>query len=356
MTDLENKLYGLIKGHPEFNEEIAQFEISLMSKLDVLKHALVLHQQLEKKKPGKINVLNSWVLYWLGTTTRRPAQKFDLQKRRTYGRKGFPDIDMDFDYLRRHEIVQYIIEKYGREHVGNIGTIQKLQTKAAIRRAIKVLDPANVRNFDADGREIKTDKNDNFILENAILHSFGERNYRSAKIMTEDGEVVKSVREAYEKFPDFRRYMDAYPQVARYAARLEGSICAYGCLAKDTLVETDRGEIRIDQTSPSFCSVAYLDAEGQKKYTENYIAHMTGVKKCYKLRLVNGDWIKVTDEHLIFTDKGCVLFEEIRKNPKNYKVMSVKQSNTIPAACHSTQEVSTNAHMQNLRQGVREED
>lgn len=228
MTDLEQKIYNIIKTHPEFNESVAVEELRMMAERDVTKHVYVLYQQLEKKKAGNKNVLNSWIVYWLGATTERPQGSFTLERRRTYGRKGFPDIDMDFDYLRRHEIIEYLIDKYGRDHVGSIGTIQKLQTKAAIRRAIKVLDPANCRKFDANGKEERSERNDNFVLENQILQSFGERNYKSAKIMTPDGEVVKSVKDAYNKFPDFKRYMDAYPQVAKFASRLEGTVVAWG--------------------------------------------------------------------------------------------------------------------------------
>lgn len=354
MTEIGKKIFDIVKAHPEFNEAVVLEELRMMSQYDVAEQVYFLHQQLDKKPPGNDNVLNSLVLYLLGTTTKRPEGKFVLNKRRTYGRKGFPDIDMDFDYLRRHEIVEYFTEKYGQDRVGNIGTVQRLQTKAALRRVIKVLDPANSRHFDQDGKEDKAVKNENFALENAILDELDSATMiAGGKLRTKNGNVlIDSVRSAYENISGFRRYMDAYPDIAKYASRVEGSISAYGCLAKDTTVETDSGRVRIDQISPKFCAVAYLDKRGDKRYTTNYIAHKTGFKKVYKLRLVNGDWIKVTDEHLVFTDKGCVLFEEIRKNPKNYKVMSVKNSNTIPAACKVTQEVSSYVQMPDLRKDV----
>jgi hypothetical protein len=41
------------------------------------------------------------------------------------------------------------------------------------------------------------------------------------------------------------------------------------------------------------------------------------------MKLSSGDWVKITDEHVVFTDHGCVLFEEIRKNPDKFKVYRV---------------------------------
>ena len=46
----------------------------------------------------------------------------------------------------------------------------------------------------------------------------------------------------------------------------------------------------------------------------------------YRLEISNFGNIKVTDEHLIFTDKGCVKFEDIRKNSSDYKVYGVRNN------------------------------
>jgi len=118
--------------------------------------------------------------------------------------------------------------------------------------------------------------------------------------------------------------MKEYPEVYRVARHMEGGISAFGCLAKDTLIKTDKGWVRIDQLAKTH-KVAYLDESGKIQYTCDYVPRMTGTKQLYKMRLENGDFIKVTDEHLIFTDKGCVSFEKIRRNPKNYKVLTVTE-------------------------------
>jgi len=330
------------KGIPKQYVQRVDAELKSMIEMDVIRELKAHYDKIQEHPElrGSENKPNSLVGYLLGITTKAPDDEFRLEKRRTYGRAGFPDIDMDFDYERRHEIEAYLRQKYGDEYVGQIGTIQTLKTKAAVRRVIKVLDPDKSIIFDASGKAIRNEQSENFALQNSVMRTIPNMMKRA------DGTPVKTVKEAYETWPEFREQMDKYPEVYRIAQRMEGSISAFGCLAKDTTINTDAGDVRIDQVSPSFCSVAYLDRESKKRYTKNYVAHKTGIKKCYRLRLINGDWIKVTDEHLIFTDQGIVLFEEIRKNPQKYKVMSVKNLNTDPAACQITpQEVSRSEQM-----------
>ena len=44
-----------------------------------------------------------------------------------------PDFDIDFCYERRQEVIDYVTEKYGMDHVAQIVTFGTLQTRAAIR-------------------------------------------------------------------------------------------------------------------------------------------------------------------------------------------------------------------------------
>jgi hypothetical protein len=298
-------------------EELHYFEDTSLLK-DVQHLVNIVEDNPERR--GDKNEPNSAVLFYLGATScpHDSSNPLSVPKRRTYGRAGFPDIDMDFDYEKRHLIDEYLIQKYGGDKVAKIGTVQQLKTKAAVRRVIKVLDPENSVVFDKHGKRVKDDRSLNFQLEQKVLSCLPGLMKRA------DGSFVNSVKAAAEEYELFGRYMREYPEVYRVARHMEGGISAFGCLAKDTLIKTDKGWVRIDQLDET-CKVAYLDKDGEVQYTSDYVPHMTGTKQLYKMRLENGDFIKVTDEHLIFTDKGCVRFEEIRKNPKNYKVLSVKE-------------------------------
>lgn len=216
----------LAKQHPEYDAELVSAELDAMESMDVIDHLFALLKKCQSEN-GQFdkNELNSISAYLIGVTSQKPVGTFKLEKRRTYARPGFPDIDMDFDYLRRHEIVEYLIRKYGRECVGNIGTIQTLKTKAAVRRAIKLLDPTNTARYDEKGKIVKQEYNANFALENEILDCL-------PNIMKkEDGNLIKTIAEACKEYPQFDEYMKKYPEVKRVASSLENMISGYGCHA-----------------------------------------------------------------------------------------------------------------------------
>lgn len=241
MTDLEKKIIDFASRHPDYDESVAMAEIKWIEthappepgkiNSDMIGILWTLH--VSSQESGEIRTQNKWnshLAYFLQITQCKPTQDFHIEKRRTYGRSGFPDIDMDFDYLRRSEIVEYLVEKYGREYVGNIGNIQTLKTKAAVRRAIKVLDPTNSVHFDDRGKEIKGKVNENFALENEILQTLPGLMKRG------DGSFVNSVDEACEEYPHFGQYMKKYPEVRRIASELEGTIAGFGVHAAGLLL------------------------------------------------------------------------------------------------------------------------
>ena len=55
------------------------------------------------------------------------------------GRKSMPDVDTDFCVERRGEVIQYVNEKYGRDHVSQIITFGRMKARAAVRDVGRVL-------------------------------------------------------------------------------------------------------------------------------------------------------------------------------------------------------------------------
>ena len=84
--------------------------------------------------PGRGSGAGSLVAYLLRITDIDPIE-FDLLFERFLNpeRVSMPDIDMDFCYNRRDEIIEYVKEKYGSDHVSQIATFGTLAAKAAIR-------------------------------------------------------------------------------------------------------------------------------------------------------------------------------------------------------------------------------
>jgi len=83
---------------------------------------------------------SSLVAYSIGITDVNPLD-YDLTFERFLNpeRISMPDIDMDFEDARREEMIRYVNEKYGQDHVAQIVTFGTLGAKAAIRDCARVM-------------------------------------------------------------------------------------------------------------------------------------------------------------------------------------------------------------------------
>lgn len=90
--------------------------------------------------PGRGSAAGSIVSYVLRITDIDPL-KYDLLFERFLNpeRVSMPDIDIDFCYERRGEVIDYVIEKYGQEHVCQIITFGTMAAKGAIRDVGRVM-------------------------------------------------------------------------------------------------------------------------------------------------------------------------------------------------------------------------
>ena len=90
--------------------------------------------------PGRGSAAGSLVAYVLGITDVDPLQ-FDLLFERFLNpdRVSMPDIDVDFCYERRGEVIEYVRSKYGRDSVGQIITFGTMKSRAVIRDVGRVL-------------------------------------------------------------------------------------------------------------------------------------------------------------------------------------------------------------------------
>jgi len=91
--------------------------------------------------PGRGSAAGSLVAYSLEITDLDPM-KYDLLFERFLNpeRVSMPDIDMDFMQARRGEVIDYVVKKYGRNHVSQIITFGSLLAKGVIRDVARVLD------------------------------------------------------------------------------------------------------------------------------------------------------------------------------------------------------------------------
>ncbi|MCL6453310.1 MAG: DNA polymerase III subunit alpha [Alicyclobacillus sp.] len=126
-----------------------EYELSVIERLGFSDYFLVVadfirfaHKHGISTGPGRGSAASSLVAYALRITDIDPLRhKLLFERFLNPERVSWPDIDTDFEYERRGEVIQYVVERYGVDHVAQIGTFGTLAAKAALRdagRAMKV--------------------------------------------------------------------------------------------------------------------------------------------------------------------------------------------------------------------------
>jgi len=180
-----------------------EYELGVITRLGYSGYFLIVHDFIKAARelgipvgPGRGSAAGSLVAYSLDITTVDPL-KFDLLFERFLNpeRVSMPDIDVDFCFERRGEIIDYVRERYGRRSVGQIITFGTMKARAAIRDIARVLQ---VPLSDAD---------------------------KIAKLIPSGPGFALSVAEAAEKVPELAELVRKDPNLERLvdlAQRVEG--------------------------------------------------------------------------------------------------------------------------------------
>lgn len=139
--------------------------------------------------PGRGSAAGSLVSYLIGIVNIDPID-YDLLFERFLNpeRTALPDIDVDLEYSRFDEVLDYVTDKYGEDHVAHIGTFGTLQTRAALKDI---------------GRGLGIDHN---IINDITTH---------VKIVNGN---VPNVEEALESSTELQEYNKTYPELFTMAA------------------------------------------------------------------------------------------------------------------------------------------
>jgi DNA polymerase-3 subunit alpha len=127
----------------EAHQERLSFELDTIRKMGFSSYFLIVWDFIRFAKeqgivvgPGRGSAAGSIVSYALGITNIDPL-KYDLLFERFLNpeRVNMPDIDIDFCYERRGEVIDYVIGRYGRDHVAQIITFGTIAARSGIRDA-----------------------------------------------------------------------------------------------------------------------------------------------------------------------------------------------------------------------------
>jgi DNA polymerase III alpha subunit len=139
---------GLEERYPELTQPVIkklQYELDVINEMNLSDYFLVVWDILREANRrrmvtiGRGSAANSLVCYCLGITQVDPV-KYDLYFERflNRGRTSPPDIDIDFSWKERDEIVRYVFDKYGYEYVAMISTHITFRARSAFRETAKV--------------------------------------------------------------------------------------------------------------------------------------------------------------------------------------------------------------------------
>ncbi|MBQ8469810.1 MAG: DNA polymerase III subunit alpha, partial [Clostridia bacterium] len=131
----------------EYRERL-DYELSVVDRMGYTDYYLIVHDFVAYAKsrgipvgPGRGSGAGSIAAYCVGITDIDPM-KYDLLFERFLNpeRVSMPDFDIDFCYERRGEVIDYVIQKYGADHVAQIVTFGTLAARQAVRDVGRVLE------------------------------------------------------------------------------------------------------------------------------------------------------------------------------------------------------------------------
>ena len=136
---------------PEQAEELKErlnYELGIIQKMGYVDYFLIVWDFIHYARqhdimvgPGRGSAAGSLVSYTLGITRLDPI-KYNLLFERFLNpeRVSMPDIDVDFCFERRQEVIDYVVRKYGKEKVVQIVTFGTLAARGVIRDVGRVMD------------------------------------------------------------------------------------------------------------------------------------------------------------------------------------------------------------------------
>ncbi|MBC7534063.1 MAG: DNA polymerase III subunit alpha [Ferruginibacter sp.] len=224
------------------SEERLQFELSIIKKMGFAGYFLIVSDFIKAGRdmgvfigPGRGSAAGSAVAYCIGITNIDPI-KYNLLFERFLNpeRKSMPDIDTDFDDDGRQKVLNYVVQKYGRNQVAQIITYGTMAAKSSIADVARVMDLpiAESRAIsklvpERPGINLKRLLHAPFTIKEA---KNGEKSLEEKEqLQGEDIENVKKLRELYAG-------TDLNSKILHEAEILEGSVRNTGIHASAIII------------------------------------------------------------------------------------------------------------------------
>jgi DNA polymerase III subunit alpha len=207
------KRYGEAWDSVEVKERI-DFELHVIKTMGFAGYFLIVGDFIDAGRnmgvfvgPGRGSAAGSVVAYCIGITNIDPIKyKLLFERFLNPDRKSMPDIDTDFDDDGRQKVIDYVVEKYGKQQVAHIVTYGTMAAKMSIKDVARVMDlPLNESNELAKLVPDKPGTNLNRVMNAPLTgaKSLAEKE----QFQAEDIENVKKLRRFFA-FTGFGRGFD----------------------------------------------------------------------------------------------------------------------------------------------------
>ncbi len=185
---------GLKKRYPQGGAELTErleYELSVIKSMGYVDYFLIVWDFIKYAKdheimvgPGRGSAAGSIVAYCLEITSIDPI-RYQLLFERFLNpeRVSMPDIDVDFCFERRQEVIDYVVEKYGTDRVVQIVTFGTMAAKGVVRDVGRVMDLPYAF-VDGIAKMIPREPGVNITLERAL-----QMNPELRKLYQEDEQV-----------------------------------------------------------------------------------------------------------------------------------------------------------------------
>ncbi|MFA6024700.1 MAG: DNA polymerase III subunit alpha [Candidatus Gracilibacteria bacterium] len=258
---------------PEARERL-EFELDTIHKMGFDTYFLIVHDFIRYAKeknivvgPGRGSAAGSIIAYCLRITELDPlAHGLLFERFLNPERISMPDIDVDFADNRRDEVLRYVTQKYGEDHVAQIITFGTLAPKAAIRDA---------------GR--------------ALAYSYGEVDAIAKKVPPAILGKYAPLQESVQSDPELSKLYQSdehAKEVLDTAIKLEGTIRQVGTHACAVIISRD----------PLMEHTPIQKATGEK---EGVITQYS-MKPCEELGLLKMDFLGLSNLSIIETTLGIL--------------------------------------------------
>lgn len=227
-----NGLYKYLSNNKELDTRIYEkrlaFELDIIINKGFAPYIIAVYEYTNWAKthdcpigPGRGSAAGSLVLFSIGITNNIDPIKYNLLFSRflTKDRTAPPDIDIDFDYNNRDNVIVHLEEYYGKEKVAHIGTYTTMGVKSGLKDVGRVLDMP----FD--------------LVNNQICKKIDEINIDKTTPTFKDYDSLKDGNDNEEKqWIEFNKLEKQNKELFRLARAFEGIPRNFGVHASGILV------------------------------------------------------------------------------------------------------------------------